>query len=143
MQKIKAIIALIILAICCSIPSIVQATSIPKTKISVDYKYKIDTNTVVVTMTSNNELMNNKTTWKLSEDKKVFTYEFERNTTYNSTITDIYGNIIYVPLKVNQIDESPAKVVPTYEYKTDTNTVNNTVYKPNVIGFLFANLCKE
>ena len=123
MQKIKTIIALIILAICCSIPSIVQATSIPETKISVDYKYKIDTNTVVVTMTSNNELMNNKTTWKLSEDKKVFTYEFERNTIYNSTITDIYGNIIYVPLAVTHIDENPAKVVPTYEYKTDTNTV--------------------
>ena len=66
MEKAKMIISLIILVICCFVPSVVEANNIPETQILVDYKYKPETNTVVVTMTSNNELINNKITWKLT-----------------------------------------------------------------------------
>lgn len=123
MKYAQAITILLTIAICCIIPNIVQASNIPETKITVEYKYKSDANTVIVTMTSNNKLLNNKTTWKISENQKQFTYEFEKNTTYNSTITDIYGRIIYVPLSITEIDENPAKITPEYKYKSETNTV--------------------
>ena len=119
----KLLTSLIIFALCYIVPNIIYANNIPETKISVDYRYKSETNTVIVTMTSNNELINNKTTWKLSEDKKQFVYEFEKNTTYISSVLDVYGRTIYIPLSITQIDQTPAKIVPTYEYKETTNTV--------------------
>ena len=118
---------ILILAIILSSLMVTKSFAIEETKIDVKYEYKKDTNTVVVTMTSNNELKNNKTTWKLSEDKKTFTYEFDKNTTYTSSVTDVYERKVYIPLQVTQIDESPANVVPTYQYNSDRNTVTVTL----------------
>ena len=123
MKTTKTLISLAVLIICCLIANIVEAAKISETKIDVKYEYKKETNTVIVTMTSNNELINNKTTWKLSQDKKQFTYEFDKNTTYTSSVLDIYGRTTYIPLNITQIDQKPAKIVPTYEYKKETNTV--------------------
>ena len=123
MKTAKTLISLAVLIICCLIANVVEAAKISETKIEVKYEYKKETNTVIVTMTSNNELINNKTTWKLSQDKKQFTYEFDKNTTYTSSVLDIYGRTIYIPLSITQIDQTPAKIEPTYEYKKETNTV--------------------
>lgn len=127
MSKTKILISLIILLFCCLIGTISNAQE--KTVIKVSYKYKEETNTVIATMTSNNELQNTKpaTSWKLSEDRKRYTFEFGHNTTYMSSVIDIYGNKISVPIKVTQIDESPAHISVGYQYKEDTNTVIATM----------------
>ena len=127
MSKTKILISLIILLLCCLIGTISNAQE--KTVIKVSYEYREDTNTVIATMTSNNELQNTKapTSWKLSEDKKKYTFEFGNNTTYMSSVIDIYGNKISVPIKITQIDESPAQIVVEYKYKEETNTVIATM----------------
>jgi len=123
----KITISIITIILCCFIPNLIFATE--PTKITVTYEYKKETNTVIATITSNNELQNTKpsTSWKLSENKKQYTFEFGNNTTYTSSVIDIYGNRIPVPINVTQIDESPAKVTVLYEYKEETNTVIATI----------------
>ena len=111
------------------IPVQIQVTQIDDipAKVQVSYEYKPDTNTVIATMTSDKELQNTKTTWKLSEDKKQYTFEFNANTTYMSSVVDRFGNVIPVQIQVTQIDDIPAKVQVSYEYKPDTNTVIATM----------------
>ena len=127
----KIVISIIAILLCCLIPNLIYATDgkIEPTKITVTYKYKEDTNTVTTTMTSNNELKNTKpsTSWQLSQDKKQYTYEFRENTIYTSSVVDIYGNTIPVPINITQIDQSPAKVTVAYEYREETNTVIATM----------------
>ena len=131
MNKTKIIVSLVVLILCCLIGNISEANNqnIKETIITVSYEYKEETNTVIVTMTSNNELQNTKpsTSWKLSSDKKKYTFEFTNNTTYMSSVVDIYGNKIPVQINVTQIDESPAKVTVGYQYKEETNTVIATI----------------
>ena len=122
------ILLIVVLLFC--IKNIVKAedtTQIVETIVNVEYEYKPETNTVIATMTSNNELQNTKTTWKLSEDKKQYTFEFTTNTTYMSSVVDKYGNVIPVQIHITQIDDTPAKVEVSYEYLPETNTVMATM----------------
>ncbi len=95
--------------------------------VEVKYKYQKDTNTVIATIISNMELQNTKVSWKLSENKKQYTFEFSNNTKYTTNVVDRFGNVIPVLIDINKIDESPAKVKVEYEYKEDTNTVIATM----------------
>ena len=87
--------------------------------IEVSYEYKPETNTVIATMTSDRELQNTKTTWKLSEDKKRYTYEFDANTTYMSSVVDIYGNVVPVPISVTLVDDKGPEINIEYQYSED------------------------
>ena len=87
--------------------------------IEVSYEYKPETNTVIATMTSDRELQNTKTTWKLSEDKKHYTYEFDANTTYMSSVVDIYGNVVPVPISVTLVDDKGPEINIEYQYSED------------------------
>ena len=142
MNKIKTILTLAILIVCCLFVNLSYATdmidendlsietmAIEETKIEVDYKYKPETNTVVATMISNNELQATKISWKLSEDKKQYTFEFADNTRYMTNVVDIYGNIIPVEINVNQINTTIVQVI--YQYKEETNTVIATIVSNN------------
>ena len=96
-------------------------------KITIEYNYKKETNTVIATVKSDKELKPTKASWKLSTDKKQYTFEFTTNTKYVTNFTDIHGNVIPVQINVNQIDTSPAKLTIEYNYKKETNTVVATV----------------
>ena len=100
---------------------------IEKTKVEIEYQYKEVTNTVIATMVSNNELKPTKVSWKLSEDRKHYTFEFSANTTYDTTVEDIYGNIIPVTINVTQVQEKKAKIEMDYQYQEKTNTVMVTI----------------
>ncbi len=127
-RLIKVVIALILSLLFLGV-NISNATDdkMEQTIVEVSYKYKEDTNTVIATIKSNNELKNTKKTWKLSEDKKQYTFEFGDNTTYMSSVVDKFGNTIPVLINVTQIDESPAKIKVSYDYNKDTNTVMTTM----------------
>ena len=82
---------------------LIEITQIKDIKVEVSYKYKEDTNTVLATITSNYELKPTKVSWKLSSDKKQYTFEFSDNTTYTTNVTNIYDNVIYIDINVTQI----------------------------------------
>ena len=116
----KIVISIIAILLCCLIPNLIYATDgkVEPTQITVTYKYKEYTNTVIATMTSNRELQNTKpsTSWKLSEDKKVYTFEFLENTIYTSSVIDRFGNTIFIPINVTQIDKKGPEVSVKYEF---------------------------
>ena len=104
---------------------LVEITEIEETKIEVKYEYKQSTNTVLATISSNIELQPTKKSWELSEDKKQYTFEFNTNTKYETTVIDIYGNVIKIQLEIDEIKESTVKV--NYQYLEETNTVLATI----------------
>ena len=57
----------------------------------------------MVTVTSNNDFKPTKVSWKLSEDKKQYSFEFSTNTKYTTTFLDKYGKSILVQINVTQI----------------------------------------
>ena len=93
--------------------NVTQIQNIPA-EITVSYEYKEKTNTVIATMISNKELQHTKISWKLSEDKKRYTFEFNNNTNYTTTVVDIDGNVIPVEIKVTQV--KIATIRTEYEY---------------------------
>ena len=128
MKKIASIITLIIaISFLVINTSIATDDEILETIVEVSYEYKEDTNTVIATMTANNELKDTKISWELSEDKKQYIFEFADNTTYMTSVEDIYGRKIPVEINVTQVDEKPANIEVLYEYKEETNTVIATM----------------
>ena len=96
-----------------------------KASVKINYEYKENTNTVLATIISNTELKPTKVSWKLSEDKKQYTFEFNSNTKYTTTVTDINGNVSEVLIDITQIKEKSVEI--KYEYKASTNTVLATI----------------
>ncbi|MBO4293433.1 MAG: hypothetical protein J5881_03490 [Clostridia bacterium] len=80
----------------------INITEIDKTGpiIDLDYKYNSD-NTVTVFIKSNEELANTKSTWKLSDDKKIYEKKFENDLDYSTPVQDLFGNTtqVYIKLK--------------------------------------------
>lgn len=93
--------------------NVTQIDKSPAT-VTVSYKYKEETNTVIATMISNKELQNTKISWKLSDDKKQYTFEFDNNTRYITNVVDKYGNIITVEINVTEVKR--ATITTQYEY---------------------------
>ena len=100
---------------------LITATEVKEDQIHVKYEYKPETNTVVAKIQSDVELKPTKKSWTLSKDKKEYTFEFNSNTTYSTTITDITGKTTPVLIEIKDVKESEIQV--KYEYKKDTNTV--------------------
>ena len=57
----------------------------------------------MATIISNYELKPTKVSWKLSSNKKQYTFEFNANTKYTTSVTNVYGNVINVEINVTQI----------------------------------------
>ena len=84
----------------------IQIQIVKKPKIEVNYTCNTDTNTVIVTITSDKPLSSiNDTLWKLSEDKLTYTKEYSENDTYKIKVKDIDGIEKTVELKVTQLVE--------------------------------------
>ena len=65
--------------------------------------YNSDRNTVTVDVFSNELLGATKPTWKLSEDKKVYSKTYNANGTYTTSFSDIYGNVIKETFSIEEI----------------------------------------
>ena len=112
MKKLKIILSTILVLMFCVFVGqvyaeenidVIEAQNTPIAEVEVKYEYKEETNTVIVTMISDIELQDTKISWKLSEDKKQYTFEFSDNTTYTTNVVDIYGNIIPVHINVTDV----------------------------------------
>ena len=98
-------------------------TTIDKTgpNLSISYKDNGD-NTVTATVTSNEELLADKTSWQLSADKLSYTFTFKVNSDYDSTFKDKWGNPSSVHILITQIDDQAPKTAIQYIHNDD-NTV--------------------
>ena len=91
-------------------------------EIQLQYVYDSVSNTVEVTMKSNEEIKDTKPSWTLSEDKLSYTKTFGANDTYTTDIQDIYGNITTVKIEVTQIDDKGPVITLEYIYNADGTT---------------------
>ena len=98
----------------------------------VNYEYKEETNTVVATINSIVELQSTKKSWSLSENKKQYTYEFNSNTTYTTTVTDIMGRTKNVVIKIDQIDDKPPQIDMEYVLNND-NTIKVIMHSDEIL----------
>ena len=96
----KKLIICIFFCILMLLPIFTFANS--KATITVEYSYNKTKNTVLATVKSDVQLKDTKISWKLSNDKLTYTYEFKENTTYTTTFEDINGNKIPVPINVTR-----------------------------------------
>lgn len=94
-------------------------------EIKTEYEYVKETNEVIAKMISNVELKDTKPTWKLSEDKKVYTKIFNKNTQYHTRVESINGEVLNTELNIDQIDDQGPQITLDYKYNND-NTV--TIY---------------
>ena len=78
---VKYVVAILSIILTLLVSMNVYADSSNELKISIGYIYNKENNTIEVTMTSNNILKDTKPTWKLSEDKLVYT---KNKTCHNS-----------------------------------------------------------
>ena len=72
-------------------------------KITMQYEYNKNNNTVTAIMKSNKVLAGTKPTWTLSEDKLTYTKKFDKNQEYYTPVQDTYGNSVSVKISINQI----------------------------------------
>ena len=87
--------------------------------------YDEDKNEVTIQLISNIELKDTKPTWKLSEDKKMYTKTFTSNTKYSTAIEDKWGNIINTEVEVTKIKSLEIRI--DYEIIKETNQVRATI----------------
>lgn len=124
MKKIGILVSVIMLSLFCLMGNVSNAKEIEEeTVVNVIYELNREKNTVVAKMISNKELQPTKKSWNLSPDRKQYTFEFNRNTTYDTNVVDIDGNVISVKIEVKDVDESPANVAVKYELNKEKNTV--------------------
>lgn len=96
--------------------------TVPQAKISYSTTKATNKN-VKVTITAD-EKIKDVEGWKLSEDKKTLTKEFEKNSEENVTIYDLAGNSRNLTVSVRNIDKVHPKVEISY---STTNLTNKNV----------------
>ncbi len=90
--------------------------------IQLQYVYDSVSNTVEVTMKSNEEIKDTKPSWTLSEDKLSYTKTFGANDIYTTDVEDIFGNITTVKIEITQIDDKGPVITLEYIYNADGTT---------------------
>lgn len=88
---------------------------IQKTTIKMEYDFNKGTGQVVAKIVSNVELKDTKPTWKLSEDRKIYTKIYTENTEYTTPVQDKWGNIINVAININQLGKEKPNIQVTSE----------------------------
>ena len=131
--RILCIITIFMLSICFLIYGVYAndtTTPAEETAIDVDYVYNDQTNTVIANVKSNNPFAEVKDRWTLSQDKLTYSYEFDANTNYISTFTDIYGNKFDVQIEVTDVIETWIEPTITYKKSEERNTVTAYIHSP-------------
>ena len=128
---VKYVVAILSIILTLLVSMNVYADSSNELKISIGYIYNKENNTIEVTMTSNNILKDTKPTWKLSEDKLVYTKTFDNeDKTYSTPVEDIYGNKKDILIEIKKdIANMPLKI--TMEYKTNEDGTITAIIHSN------------
>ena len=128
---VKYVVAILSIILTLLVSMNVYADSSNELKISIGYIYNKENNTIEVTMTSNNILKDTKPTWKLSEDKLVYTKTFDNeDKTYSTPVEDIYGNKKDILIEIKKdIANMPLKI--TMEYKTNADGTITAIMHSN------------
>ena len=92
-------------------------------EIKIEKVYNEDKNTVTVKAISNEILGQTKPTWTLSEDRLVYSKEYNVNDNYSTYFSDIYGNSTKASFKIEEI-KSEYEVTQFYDNKLNTVTVS-------------------
>lgn len=87
--------------------------------ITIDYRYQEETNTILVTLKSNELLRQTKPTWKLSNDKTTYTKVLEDNMTYSTPVMDLSKNVTNVTITVSGIDRDGPNITLNYTLNED------------------------
>ena len=100
-------------------------------KITTEFIYNEETNTVIGKVKSNNPLKDTKTSWKLSEDKLTYTNEnFTENGSYYTIFEDIYGQTANVLIDIKGI-KPKLEITTEFIYNEKTNTVTGKIHSTN------------
>ena len=122
------IILLFILFLVLNFTIFSYAENSKKLEITMEYQYNKTNNTVIAIMHSNNQLVNTKPTWTLSKDKLSYSKSFNANTTYSTSVQDIYGNILNVEININQV----LKPQISFEYFYNSNGKITGIINSNI-----------
>ena len=101
----------------------VNIDQIKELTIKMEYDYNKLTGQVVAKMISNIELKDTKPTWKLSEDKLVYTKVYTENMIYQTPAEDKYGNVMNVTINIDQIGKEMPNIQVFNDYDSTTNQV--------------------
>lgn len=88
-------------------------------EIEIRKEYNEEKNTVTVKAISNEILGKTKPTWILSNDKLVYSKEYNANAEFTTTFSDIYGNTTNVTFMITEI-KSGYEVSQSYDDKLNT-----------------------
>ena len=91
-------------------------------EIEIRKEYNEERNTVTIKAISNEKLGNTKPTWILSNDKLVYSKEYNANAEFTTTFSDIYGNTTNVTFIITEI-KSGYEVSQSYDDKLNTAKV--------------------
>ena len=94
---------------------------------NITMKYLYNDNIVTAYMISDMELQDTKTTWNLSEDKKVYTKEFTSNQSYETNAIGINGNEVKVSIIINFFKDTATGIdVSEYQKIIDWDAVKRS-----------------
>lgn len=109
----------------------IEINQIKKAVLKMNYYYDEEKNQVTAKIISNIELKDTKPTWKLSNNKKMYTKIFKENTKYSTPVQDKWGNIIEANIDIVDVKKLEIKT----EYKLDKEK-NQVTVKMNSNIFL-------
>ncbi|MBR3152582.1 MAG: VanW family protein [Clostridia bacterium] len=103
----------------------INITQIKDIEVRTEYQYNEADNTVTVKVISNVPMKENKVSWKLSSDKKVYSKTFDTNKEYSTIFTQNTGKTIYGNINITQVKD--IEVRTEYQYNEEDNTVTAKV----------------
>ena len=124
-MKKSLIIALLLSMVCIFHYQViaVEETNVSQSDLmNINYSYNEDTNTVIATVNSQNELKQTKANWQLSEDQHAYSYEFYENTNYETIFEDVLGNRVTIQIYIDQIINRELTLNVEYQL-TENNSV--------------------
>lgn len=102
----------------------VYGENLDDNNVKIEKIYNQEYNTVTVNIISDKAFENTKPTWKLSDDQKIYTKEFNENINYSTPICIIDGNINLVDISITEIKEPKIEIEKKYNEDNNTVTVN-------------------
>lgn len=106
-------------------------------EIQFEYQYNND-QTVVIYLKSNEKMANTKPSWTLSEDCLTYAKTFDAKQNYITTVEDLYGNEVIIPIKLKNKQE----IFPQQDGSTITVRYIYTSYD-NVIVQIVSSVAME
>mgnify|MGYP004692046269 CR=1 FL=1 len=95
-----------------------QDLKIGNSNLKIVYMYTVY-NEEIVQIISEREFEDTKPTWKLSEDKKIYTKIYNVNTQYSTSIQFFDGEKLDVNIDVSEIDNKGPQITLEYKYNSD------------------------